>query len=153
VVRRKAAMMVAFDESLRKHQDWDFALRLATIGKLGFVQSPQTYVDHSASGRMSKLTPVEASFRFLDKHGEAINTASRRGFILRAARSAALRGDREGVWELLACVEGASMPERLRGFATRAIGMHPAFGAVLRRVYISLKALESRVYPLSDGKK
>jgi len=153
VVHREAAAMFGFDEALRKHQDWDFALRLAEIGKLGFVQARQTYVDHSAYGRMSKGTPVEASFRFLHKHGGEISAASRRGFLFAAAQSAALRGDRRGAWELLASLEGVSMRERLRSLAIGAVAIHPSFVVLVRRAYVAVQAFRSRGHVLAQGEE
>lgn len=145
VVMADAARDTGFDDALEKHQDWDFALRLAQRGVVGFDDRATVFVDYGAAMRMSGRANAQASLDFLRKHEAALRRDSRAGFILRAAQSAALRADRPGVRQLLAELPTPGwLRERLRARLLRVLALHPVLPHALRHAYIAWRRLRAR---------
>lgn len=142
VVMADAARDTAFDDALEKHQDWDFALRLAQRGEVGFDDRATVFVDYGAAMRMSGRANAQASLAFLRKHEAALGRDSRAGFVLRAAQSAALRADRAGVRRLLAELpKPGRRRERLSAMLLRVLALHPVLPRALSNAYITWRRL------------
>jgi glycosyltransferase involved in cell wall biosynthesis len=64
--------LISFDESLRRHQDWDFAINAEMVG-CAFIYLHDALVEYSLSGgpdKISRATNCEPSLRFLGKYNE-----------------------------------------------------------------------------------
>lgn len=70
VVSSEIARECSWDATLRKHQDWDFALRLQEREdvRLVFVEQPLLHVAQASRGSVSKQNNLESSYRFLQRH-------------------------------------------------------------------------------------
>jgi glycosyltransferase involved in cell wall biosynthesis len=78
-----------FDESLEKHQDWDFALRCAEVGALVLGGSTTAFLDPGAEDRMSSRIDIAASHRFLSRHASNMTERQLARFFSRLLISAA----------------------------------------------------------------
>lgn len=72
VVERSAFLKIKFDEKLKKHQDWDFALRFCDEFNYT-VDESYTTILHYEKNRMSDDSNHKATSRFLDRHKEHLN--------------------------------------------------------------------------------
>lgn len=83
-----------FDARLDKHQDWDFALRCSKRSGILLGGSTTVFIDGEAAGRMSERANLEASRRFLDKHGPTMTAAQLSrfffGLLLSSARTSSV---------------------------------------------------------------
>lgn len=69
IMKRTALMSCSFDENLKKHQDWDLAIRFAGAFKLSFLNSCSVViVQHDNTVRMSNKLNLESSEVFISKH-------------------------------------------------------------------------------------
>jgi len=144
VIRREALDVVAFDETLAKHQDWDLGIRLADHGGLFYNDRCSAVVDCTAPSRISHNVNLEASFKFLDKHKKAMSHQVRNGFLVRVAKSAAMRGNGRAVRELTLRARrpfGWRIGMRLQGL--RLIAAWPRFGRWLACGYLVLIRLRN----------
>jgi glycosyltransferase involved in cell wall biosynthesis len=79
VGRRDALRVVGFDEALRKHQDWDFALNLRRRFAIATDTEATAILHVSADDRLSARPDPEASLAFFRKNRAH---ASRTGWVL-----------------------------------------------------------------------
>lgn len=68
VFRREAIRAILFDPELRKHQDWDLAIRFADRFRLLSRARPTVVIHHDAGNRMSAKVNHEATRRLLARH-------------------------------------------------------------------------------------
>lgn len=68
VFEREAISKVKFDPDLRKHQDWDLAIRFSDEFRLGVKRSPSVVMHVEREDRMSARANPEATQVFLDRH-------------------------------------------------------------------------------------
>lgn len=99
-----------FDEELEKSQDVDFALRAAWSGKLVYVPVRSVFIDSLAPGRMSSRPVVDATDRFLSKHGAWMDPRQRARFLEPTIKSVARSEDGVSLGDLRVLVDryGAS---------------------------------------------
>ena len=76
VFRVAALRAVRFDESLRKQQDWDLAIRFAKTHQLGVKPDPSVILHVDAGDRMSAQTNPEATRFFLDRYANEIGATT-----------------------------------------------------------------------------
>lgn len=91
LMTRQIALETMWDSSLRKHQDWDFILRLAQQESVLFYWSGNAdcYVTKDSTDSISKNLDWKQSLHWLDRHGEKLSPKPRADFlyvhVLRAA--------------------------------------------------------------------
>lgn len=68
VFRREAVSAVRFDPSLRKHQDWDLAIRFSDAFAFAVKTDPSVVMHVERDDRMSARANPEATEVFLDRH-------------------------------------------------------------------------------------
>ena len=66
--KREAVSAIRFDPLLRKHQDWDLAIRFSDAFRLGVKHSPSVIMNVEREDRMSARANPEATQVFLDRH-------------------------------------------------------------------------------------
>lgn len=85
------AKKVRWDPTLKKHQDWDFIIRVSSLTSVRFAWSEGTdcYVEKDSPGSISKQMDWSASLRWFEIHGATLNRKARSDFlfvhVLRAA--------------------------------------------------------------------
>lgn len=72
VISSRACKEVRFDERLRKHQDWDFAIRLAGYAKLLVISNGTCIVDRGDHTRMSNSIDHKATLEFLNRYSPMV---------------------------------------------------------------------------------
>jgi hypothetical protein len=79
VFRRGPISEVRFDPDLRKHQDWDLAIRFSEAFTLGVKTDPSVVMHVEREDRMSARANPDATRAFLDRHlaGAQASTAAR----------------------------------------------------------------------------
>lgn len=91
VVESHVTQHCSWDGTLRKHQDWDYALRLQERNdvKITFVEEPLVHVAQASMGSVSKQNNLESSLRFLQRHSPRMDDEAYSDFVatiyLRAA--------------------------------------------------------------------
>ena len=91
VLKSELTRECQWDGTLRKHQDWDYALRLEELEgtKIVFIQQPLVHVAQASMGSVSKLNNLKSSLRFLQTHSSKMDDEAYSDFIasiyLRAA--------------------------------------------------------------------
>ncbi len=91
LIGRELHECVRWDESLPKHQDWDYIVRALQKPGSEFVWVPEAlvHVQQDSNGSISKKADHRASLRWLDVHGPAMSGRARADFacthVLRAA--------------------------------------------------------------------
>ncbi|MDV2474252.1 glycosyltransferase [Rhodococcus zopfii] len=91
LIGRELHECVRWDESLPKHQDWDYIVRALQKPGSEFVWVPEAlvHVQQDSNGSISKKADHRASLRWLDVHGAAMSGRARADFacthVLRAA--------------------------------------------------------------------
>jgi glycosyltransferase involved in cell wall biosynthesis len=94
LVRTGAAQQTRWNESLIKHQDWDFVIRVTgnSPEKLVWVQKYLTHIAQGSTGSVSRKPSWEASYAWLEQRSELLSRKARADFaatqILRAALGA-----------------------------------------------------------------
>jgi glycosyltransferase involved in cell wall biosynthesis len=90
---RSLAEKIPFNESLRRHQDYDFLLRLEFAGCRFLMVSKPLVVVHWEDLHASKrgLSP-EGSLTFLEEYGRFLSPKARSGFVLQQIVLRSLRG-------------------------------------------------------------
>jgi glycosyltransferase involved in cell wall biosynthesis len=83
VFRREAFNAVRFDDDLRKHQDWDLAIRFDAAFVWAVSNEPTVLIHIPSSGRMSSSLNHEATRYFLKKHARAVKPDSIFAFCLK----------------------------------------------------------------------
>jgi glycosyltransferase involved in cell wall biosynthesis len=69
LMKRQSLLQCFFDADLRKHQDWDLAIRFAGQFKLAYsCSSSVVIVHHTQATRMSNKLNLNASDLFINKH-------------------------------------------------------------------------------------
>lgn len=70
----KVAVSIGWDERLKRHQDWDFVLRLQRDAQLhwNFVPEPLAVVDATTTSVSRKVTDPSPAVYFLNKHQGAL---------------------------------------------------------------------------------
>lgn len=83
VVKSDLTLKCAWDRTLQKHQDWDYALRLNERDdvRLVFVDEPLLHVMHASTGSVSKLYKLESSKRFLQLHRDKMDRRAFADFV------------------------------------------------------------------------
>ncbi|MBN0974529.1 MULTISPECIES: glycosyltransferase family A protein [unclassified Gordonia (in: high G+C Gram-positive bacteria)] len=83
IMPREFAAEVRWDESLRKHQDWDFIIRALEFddADLVWVDDPTLKVYQGSSGSISKSRSWHDSASFYRKHCARMSSRSRADFI------------------------------------------------------------------------
>lgn len=76
VFHRQAFLNVRFDEDLRKHQDWDLAIRFSRAFTLRWQPKPTVIIHKDSSDRMSRRMDHDATYYFLSKHAAAASGRS-----------------------------------------------------------------------------
>jgi glycosyltransferase involved in cell wall biosynthesis len=77
VFRRDAIRAILFDPELRKHQDWDLAIRFAERFRLLSRARPTVMIHHDAGNRMSAKVNHEATRRLLARHLDRLSDPTR----------------------------------------------------------------------------
>ncbi|WP_179278200.1 glycosyltransferase family A protein [Rhodococcus sp. 15-649-2-2] len=92
VVSSRIARECLWDATLRKHQDWDFALRLQEREdvRLIFVEQPLVHVAQASTGSVSKQNNLESSLRFVQRHSRGMDDEAYADFIVSIYLRAAL---------------------------------------------------------------
>jgi len=91
LISRELHERVRWDDSLPKHQDWDYIARAMQIPGCEFVWVPEAlvHVQQDSRGSISKKADHRASLRWLDVHGPGMSGRARADFacthVLRAA--------------------------------------------------------------------
>lgn len=78
------AKAVKFRSELKKHQDWDFCLRLEARGAI-FAFLPQTltiYQNHSCQNRTSRKVDYNTSINWIKEYASVISAKAHTGFLL-----------------------------------------------------------------------
>jgi len=84
LLRRSVLGKIEWDETLPKHQDWDYIVRLshATSKPLCVVPRPLVHVAQGSPSSVSQRRNWRDSQTWLDKHGASIGPRARADFIL-----------------------------------------------------------------------
>jgi Glycosyl transferase family 2 len=92
MVRTGAALRVGWDESLGKHQDWDFVIRVLanSFARLVWVPQPLTHVLQGSGGSVSRAADWEASLRWLSGRAALLSRRARADFVCTHVLRAAL---------------------------------------------------------------
>ncbi len=128
------ARRVGFDASLRKHQDFDFCLRLEAAGA-HFVMAPEPLVvwhHDDRPDRISNLRRAELSERWIDDRRNAMSRAACTAFRLRVVLPLIARTEpRRGLLLLVASLASLALPP---SWYARwiAAGVHRRLGRALR---------------------
>lgn len=131
VFRRESFLKVRFDDTLKKHQDWDLAIRFDSGFKFVLFDRP-TVTIYTDGGRMSSTMNHEVSFRFLDKHRSVLSADSMFAFCLKNVLKSQLRN------------EGGAVRQRYKQFVSEIkkelsfrnrIAYHLLFNGGLRTLY------------------
>lgn len=80
---RRVHSDIRWDDSLPKHQDWDFVLRLSTSpdSVFIFVEEALVHVQQGSTGSISKKRTALSSQKWLDKHAALMTHRPRGDFI------------------------------------------------------------------------
>ncbi len=75
LVPTDVAKAVGWDEKLRRHQDWDFVMRLQREGNLhwDFLPTPLAVVDATTSSVSRRVIDTQPAEYFLEKHGRFLD--------------------------------------------------------------------------------
>lgn len=81
---RELMQEVTWDVALRKHQDWDLIIRLAsaTDGRFVLVDEFLVRVHQGSPGSLSRLSDWTAGTRWLEKHTDLLSGRDRADFVL-----------------------------------------------------------------------
>lgn len=83
LVSRALIDNVAWDESLPRHQDWDYVIELEKAGaEIVVVEAPLVHVQQDSAGSVSGGGAWRKSLPFLLKHGAQMSTRTRVDFVL-----------------------------------------------------------------------
>jgi hypothetical protein len=74
---------VKFDNTLKKHQDWDLAVRFGAAFRLVYKQGATVKINVDSDQRMSSKLNNEATFYFLGKNEKLIRAPFRFNFCLK----------------------------------------------------------------------
>lgn len=100
LVDRGLASQVRWDDALKKHQDWDFVIRLigARDVRFAYLPSPLVNVQQASANSISVTRKWPASAQFLSKHDARFSRKAKADFILtQIARASLATGDLEGL--------------------------------------------------------
>ena len=136
VVRRDAALEVGFDPLLRKHQDWDFAIRLGSSHTLNTVSAATVLLYVNDTDRMSATLDHDASRDFLVKHQNVLSKRSLARFYLMLAYTTLLvEGRNKRFWSYWLKAASGGLAYRWRDKAKWTLCATP-FG---RKLLLTLK--------------
>lgn len=93
VFRRKAFDAVRFDDDLRKHQDWDLAIRFDAAFAWAVSDAPTVLIHVSPSGRMSSSLNHEATRYFLKKHAATVKPDNLFAFCIKQIMRSQMAGE------------------------------------------------------------
>ncbi|MEZ9778938.1 glycosyltransferase family 2 protein, partial [Vibrio sp. 10N.261.54.A5] len=100
-VRRKLYDFVHFDSSAKKHQDWDLYLSLIKSDSLVKQNKEPTVIINCYGGyRMSSENNLDASFQFLSKWWDFLNSNSKSFIIFLLVKTAILSNKCEEIKEI-----------------------------------------------------
>ncbi|MFC8178096.1 glycosyltransferase family 2 protein [Rhodococcus sp. NPDC057297] len=83
IVSSEVARTCGWDSTLRKHQDWDYALRLEKRSDVTsvFLNEPLVHVAQASVGSVSKQYDPDSSLRFLKRHAEEMDNVAYADFV------------------------------------------------------------------------
>lgn len=93
VFKRKAFNAVRFDDDLRKHQDWDLAIRFDASFKWAVSHSPTVLIHVPTAGRMSSSLNHQATNYFLTKHAQTVMPDNLFAFCAKQIMRSQMAGD------------------------------------------------------------
>ncbi|WP_374112278.1 glycosyltransferase family 2 protein [Rhodococcus sp. CH91] len=100
LIDRQLATKVQWDESLKKHQDWDFVIRLVDVecSRFTYVPLPLVNVQQASENSVSASRKWAASAHFLLKFDARWGQRAKADFVLtQIVRSSLAAGDIEGL--------------------------------------------------------
>jgi len=102
LVATDLAKEVRWDDSLKKHQDWDFILKVVDRAGLGAMCSePLVHVTQGSPGSVSRSIHVDSSEKFLQRHREALSSVGAADFVLvHLVRPLLRSGDWRAAWSV-----------------------------------------------------
>jgi len=74
IFERQAFMDVMFDNSLRKHQDWDLAIRFSHRYPFILEETPTAILHEDTHNRMSNQNDHEATAKFIDRYQHTLSS-------------------------------------------------------------------------------
>lgn len=99
LVSQNVATTVRWNESLPKHQDWDFVVRVmeAVDNKSAVCEEPLVHVRKDSAGSVSKVNAWRSSERWLADHQDKLSSRAYGDFVsTQIIRSSLAAGDRKG---------------------------------------------------------
>ena len=93
VFKREVFNAVRFDDDLRKHQDWDLAIRFDAAFAWAVSNEPTVLIHVPTSGRMSSSLNHEATHYFLKKHAGTVKPDNLFAFCLKQIMRSQLAGE------------------------------------------------------------
>jgi len=83
LVDRRLHGHIRWDDTLPKHQDWDFIVALSSLkdSTFAFVELPLVHVQQGSAASISRKRTAEASQKWLDKHTALLSPRARGDFI------------------------------------------------------------------------
>lgn len=106
------ARSVRWDAGLRKHQDWDFALRALAAPDVsaGWLADPTVHVEKDSADSISRRLDWHDSLEFLARHPELVGVARADFLAVHVLRAAIARGSAEGFRAYRAAGPGVPHP-------------------------------------------
>ncbi|UII31651.1 glycosyltransferase [Fulvivirga ulvae] len=97
VVKKEVLEKIAFDEYLKKHQDWDLFINIDSSYKVMFSNDCDVILHISSNDRISSKLQHDSTEYFIDKNKNKVSDDAMYMFILKMLYKSQIRNDKYGV--------------------------------------------------------